>query len=314
MATMRRMAATSLAELVEFEATDGLILPGLLYEPRKRTDVAAVFLHGNGDSSIFYSSRRMNGLAAALTRAGIAFLPFNNRGAHLAKNLTRRVGREKEQISSGMTYELIRECVPDIDGAFRFLKSRGYREIHLIGHSSGASKICVYNESRPRNRFASYILLAGGDDMGIYFDALGPKRFASVLERARNAVKIGRGAELIPRGISPFLISWSSLFDTINPEGQYNVFPFFETLHALRLTKKARFAEFSRISKRALAVYGSEDEFCFSDVSGCVEILKSHASARTKFEIIDGAGHSFRGFEQDLGKVLVRWIAGAKAS
>lgn len=256
----------------------------------------------------------MNALAAALTRSGIAFLPFNNRGAHLVKNLTRRVGRENAQVSSGMTYELIRESVADIDGAFRFLKSRDYREIHLIGHSSGANKICVYNESRPRNRFASYVLLAGGDDMGIYLDALGPRRFASVLERARLAVKGGRGAELIPRGISPFLISWSSLFDTINPEGDYNVFPFLETLHELRLTKKAKFAEFSRIRKRALTVYGSEDEFCFSDVSGCVEILRSHASPRMNFEMIDGAGHSFRGFEQDLGKVLVEWITGAEAS
>ena len=45
----------------------------------------------------------------------------------------------------GCAYERIRDCVLDIDGAVRELRRRGYRDITLIGHSTGANKIAVYD-------------------------------------------------------------------------------------------------------------------------------------------------------------------------
>jgi poly(3-hydroxybutyrate) depolymerase len=36
-----------------FEATDGVALSGLLFEPRRRTKRAVIFLHGTGGASVF---------------------------------------------------------------------------------------------------------------------------------------------------------------------------------------------------------------------------------------------------------------------
>src|SRR6185436_13865389 len=69
-----------LCRLVRFDATDGVGLAGLLYE--SRTSRALVWLHGTGGASVF-ESRRTNLLAKALLAHGVAFFPFNNRGAHL---------------------------------------------------------------------------------------------------------------------------------------------------------------------------------------------------------------------------------------
>ena len=128
--------------LVRFDATDGVGLAGLLYETREPR--ALVWLHGTGGASVF-ESKRTNLLAKSLLAHGIAFFPFNNRGAHLVRRAGRKLG--------GAAFERIRECMFDIDGAVRELRRRGYRELYLAGHSTGANKVAVYDRLKPRNRF-----------------------------------------------------------------------------------------------------------------------------------------------------------------
>jgi hypothetical protein len=60
-------------EFIELRTEDGLILPGLLYRAGKPGAVA-VYLHGNGSSSVFYNEAKNRVLAAALSRKGIATL------------------------------------------------------------------------------------------------------------------------------------------------------------------------------------------------------------------------------------------------
>jgi pimeloyl-ACP methyl ester carboxylesterase len=298
-----------LCELVSFRSSDKLRLPGLLYESRQPTGDAAIYLHGNGDASVFYSERT-NVVATALTRRGIAWLPFNNRGAHMLKRFTRVRNGEEESVTIGMAHELIADCIHDIDGAAAFLRRRGFRRIFLIGHSTGANKICVYNAARPRNRFAGFILLAGGDDTGLYYDSLGPRGFERVLTRARLAVEAGRGRELVPPSVTPFVISWASLYDTMNPDGDYNVFPFLEVLRGLGLSTVPLFRHLRTLRKPTLVVYGSEDEFCFDDVEGCVDVFRDAVRDRDNFDfrMIEGVNHSFDGKHGELGALMADWM------
>jgi pimeloyl-ACP methyl ester carboxylesterase len=298
-------------ELVRFEATDGVTLPGLLYEPRRRADDAVVFLHGNGDSSVFYSART-NILAEELTRRGMAWFPFNNRGAHTIKGLSRRRGAKSESLQAGMAHERIRDCVHDIDGAVRLLRTRGYRRIHLVGHSTGANKICVYSFFKPRNPITSYVLFAGADDSGLYRSQYGLSNFRRRMERSRAMIRAKRGAELVPSSWSFFPISYASLFDTINPDGDYNTFPFLEVLDGPRLSRKRLFRHYESIRKPTLALYGSEEEYCFGRVGECVELLRRRRppGVRFEFDIVTGANHGFSGMERVLGERIADWVAG----
>jgi pimeloyl-ACP methyl ester carboxylesterase len=307
---MRTIDTEPPGRLLRFETTDRLILPGILFEPPRRASDVAVFLHGNGDSSVFYAGRTSH-LARELTQRGIAFFAFNNRGALQVKSLTRVVSREEsEPVRGGMAFELIRDCVHDIDGVSRFLRTIGFERIHLIGYSTGANKICLYDSIKRRNTISSYVLMAPGDDVGIYYDALGAKRFEKVLERSREMVRRGRGDEFAPPSVSPFLISWRSLLDTIDPEGDYNVFPFLESLRGLKLSRRKRpFAEYGALRKPSIALIGSDDQYCFGDVPGCVELLRRHASKRLEgVEVIDGADHGFHRREEALGAAIGSWI------
>jgi pimeloyl-ACP methyl ester carboxylesterase len=289
---------------VRFDATDGVELSGLIYEPQRATKRAAIFLHGTGGASVF-ESRRTNLLADEMTSRGIAWLPFNNRGANLVKQL-----RGRKPILGGTAHELIRECVFDIDGAARFLLSRGYRELYLIGHSTGANKIAVYNARKPRNPFRKYVLLAGGDDTGMFYAQLGARRFRAALDRARAMIRDKRGDEIVPRSLSSMMMSWRSLYDMLNPDGDYNVFPFLELMRGIRLGRRPRFRHIRTIRKPSLYVYGERDEFCFDDVPACTAILADHVSETAEIVTIADAGHSFTGFEAELGTLIAEWLLG----
>lgn len=312
--------------LISFATSDNLSLPGLLYEPEKKTDKVAIYLHGNGSSSIFYGADEMNLFGESLNRVGVSFFPFNNRGAHWIKKLNRKVDGEEERALYGMTYELIKECIYDIDGAIGFLKKLEYKTFYLIGGSTGANKIVVYNyyksfdsaQNKEKNPVSKYILLSGGDDTGLYYEfefKKNKKKFFKVLNYCKKKSDQGKGKELVPKYIlKEPLISYQSLYDTINPDGDYNIFPFNEYINNLKLSRKPLFKEFKTVNKPTLVIYGELDEYCYGNAPRCVEILKKEsASRRTNpklftFKIIKGADHGFDGKEKELVEAIGDWL------
>lgn len=295
----RRDRSEPLTRLVRFEATDGVELSGVFYEPRRSSARVVVYLHGTGGSSVF-SSRKTNVFGARFAARGIAFFAFDNRGSHLVRRLGDTLG--------GMAFERIRDCVHDIDGALRFLRRLGYRDVTVVGHSTGANKIAVYDFYKERNPVRRYVLLAGGDDVGLLFDSLGARRFRSVLARAR---KLRRSLEFAPRAISALPMSWGSLYDMMNPDGDYNVFPFLEAMGRVRLSRRRLFRHLRQVRKPTLLVYGDRDEYCFGDVSGCVGAMAGALSGQPNLEfvIMGDADHGFGGREGELVEMVENWMS-----
>jgi pimeloyl-ACP methyl ester carboxylesterase len=302
---MGRRPAADRAEpacrLVRFEAADDVSLAGLLYEPRRATKRAIIWLHGGGGASVF-ESRRTNLLAEVFVGKGIAFFPFNNRGSGIVRRAGDGLG--------GSAFERIRDCVADVDGAIRELWRRGYRDITLVGHSTGANKIAVYDHYKPRNRARRYVLLAGGDDTGILYSQLGARRFKAFLTKAKMMIRNRRGDEFAPRIEGQSMLSWRALYDVANPDGDYNVFPFFEALTRTKLSRRPLFRHIRGIRKPSLYIYGDGDEYCFGDVPRCAAILSQYVGERAEIVVIRGADHGFRGVESQLGATVADWITG----
>ncbi len=307
-------------KLVEFKTKDGLELPGILYGTRKPRE-AAIFLHGNGSSSVFYHQENKKPLAEALNKKDIALLYFNNRGAHYIKKLSQKQGtlrqapiglssgrRQGKRKLYGMAFEKIKECIFDIDGAIAFLKKQGYRKFYLIGFSTGANKICVYNYYHPKNPVAKYVLLAGGDDAGIYYHLLKKAKFWKILKKAKQKIKKRQGEEIMPELLAFNLIfSYQGFYDIANPDGDYDIFPFLEVIKKLKLSKKPLFRHFKSIKKPTLVVYGEQDEYAWGDVPLVVKILKNYQPG-LDYKIIKNANHSFEKHKGQLAKIIADWI------
>ena len=299
---MGRRSAPDRAEpacrLVRFDAADRVALAGVLFEPRRRTKRAVIWLHGAGGASVF-ESRRTNLLAEVFVERGVSFFPFNNRGS----GIVRRAGDDL----GGAAFERIRDCVADIDGAIRELWRRGYRDITLAGHSTGANKIAVYDHYKPRNRVKRYVLIAGGDDTGLLYKQLGARRFRALLTKAKT---MRYSDELAPKIAGQPLMSWRAFYDVANPNGDYNVFPFYETMIGTKLSRRP-FGYIRAIRKPALYIYGDRDEYSFDDVSRCVAILARHINVRAEIAVITDADHGFSGRNAELGRLIGDWIDSA---
>lgn len=296
-------------KLVEFLSTDNLPLPGILFEPKKKTTAAVIYLHGNGSSSIFKNLEQLQAAATALNKLSVAYFAFNNRGAGLLNKIrVKKHGRVKK-IPTGAGYELIKDCIKDIDGAINFLQSLSYEKFFLIGFSTGANKICVYNYFKPKNKIAGYIIVAGGDDMGIYYKLLGKNKFTKLLIKAKQKIKQHKGLELAPE-LLPMPYSYQAFYDIANPDGDYNTFPYLEYFQNLKLSKKPLFRKFAKIKKPTLVIYGDKDEYIFADIGKIIAVLKSKATVPGlfTFNVIKNADHGFSGKEKELNNAINNWL------
>jgi hypothetical protein len=82
-------------------------------------------------------------------------------------------------------------------------------------------------------------------------------------------------------------MSYQSIYDTINPEGDYNIFPYGEILNNWNITKKDKFREYKTIKKPTYVIYGELDEFCYGKTKEFVEISGKY------FLKYFGADHGF---------------------
>jgi pimeloyl-ACP methyl ester carboxylesterase len=293
-------------KFVDFKTSDGLTLPGLLYEVKGSKKVV-IFLHGNGSSSIFYDEKEYRDLPEALNKKGISILKFNNRGANIIKKLNMVKDSEVKRKPFGMAYEKIKECVPDIDGAVKFLQKLGYNEFYLAGVSTGANKICVYDHYKPKNIFKKYIMICGGDDTGIYYSMLGSKKFFKLLNEAKNKIKKGQGEELIKDLLSTEIFSYQGFYDIANPDGDYNTFPFSEAFGMAKISKKPLFRYFKSINKPSIVIYGEKDEYSWGNIKRVISTLKKY-QPDFEYKIINGTDHGFTGKQKELANIIADWL------
>lgn len=303
-------------ELVSILSTDGLELPGLLYEPEQKTGKAALWLHGMGDNAVFYKPEAINSLGRALTDKGIALLAFNNRGAHAKKSLKyadETLPEEDRRYPGGMYYELIADCVHDIDGAANFMKDKGFSALYLLGLSTGANKICAYHVRAKHNPFSKYVLAGPGDDTGLMFAELGDKKFWEALKY--SAARIGTDPlKVMPKYTGMYPFSAQSAHDILDPDGAYNTFPYYESVHG-RIGSKPLFDEYKHLDRPTLVIFGENDEYTdhVGGAAGALELLAKHTSntmlKKTDFVTVPGGDHAFSGHQAGFARQVADWLA-----
>lgn len=295
-------------ELIEFKTIDNVMLPGLLYNVEG--DSIVISLHGNGSSGGLYNVRRNNILGKGFNKMGISYLTFSNRGSHFIQKFDRvNENGEREREEFGVAYELINECIYDIDGAVSYAKELGYKKIYLMGLSTGANKICLYDKLKKdnENNIFGYILLSGGDDTGLFYESVGDIEFKNMMDLCKRKIGEGKGRELVP---GDMIISYQSLLDQIDPDGEYNIFPFFFELNKIKLMHKEPFIEFKNLKRPTLIIYGDKDEYCYGRVHDCIELLKKVVNDKKgySFRVLKDANHNFEGKNEELLKSILDWI------
>lgn len=301
---------------MSIHTADFLELPALLFTPDKPSDKVAVFLHGMGSTGVFYDHDHILALAESLTSRGISFLALNNRGAHKSQTI-HLIDQQSEELGKrfqgGCYFEKIEQCILDIDAAANFLVQQGYKNLALIGESTGANKICVYHARAANNPYSAYVLAGPGDDSGLFYSELGPELFDTALRYAASAVANDHGLKIMPKytGMHPF--SAQSTLDILGPDEPYNTFPYFEAT-TKRLGTKPLFGDYKTINLPLAVIYGEHDEYTYTagGTQQALDILRAEMNQElpaSLFQIIPDASHSFDGNDREYSQVVSDWLA-----
>jgi alpha-beta hydrolase superfamily lysophospholipase len=286
----------------ELTTKDGLRHQGIFAAPAVPKKKAVLWLHGL--SAAFYNDYELyEVIADALNDQGYGFAIFNNRGHDLIAGIRKYDGSPP----NGYTYypggagsEVFEECIFDINAGVDFLVQKGFTEIILVGHSTGANKACYYaaTESHPS---VSGVVLAG-----CMSDRLGhpesSEQIQKHIDQMKQKISDGKGDELL-FGYHFFPITPKRYISLFNPGSSEDTFDYGDI--------NPKMTAFSRIRIPLMVLLGGADEYADRPITQIKSVFDSHAtSSRYHSVVIPDALHKFHGKEIDVATALVSWING----
>lgn len=257
-----------------------------------------IYLHGLG-GSVFSQINFLESLVDSRT----AVLTFNNRG-HDIISRTRRINAQKasgqESVTIGMAHEVFSDCVDDIDGAVSWAQKAGFKNIYLIGHSTGCQKSICYLSKRKKPAIKGAVLLAPISDYADTYTLTDKKIYNRALAYAKKMVEEGKKHELMPLIIWPEIIDaqrWLSLYTADSDE---EIFSYASNRHPITLLKN---------KKPVLIVLAEKDEFSDRPMFEIANWFKSVLSGReVQIKIIKDASHYFSDDFNSLRSLIKKWL------
>ena len=276
--------------LVRVRTRDGVWLDGVIAEPRRRRDVAVIWVHGLG--SVFSSGQPLiRELATRLNAAGIAYLKLNNRGHDTVARGGRRL--------AGAAFERFARSVEDIRTTIALARRAGYRGVILAGHSTGANKV-VHYAARARDRRVRGLIL-----LGPVSDIAGEAKRIGRRELRRRVAVADRIAKRDPEALVPRAFGfWSArrYLSLYRPGETEDVFPYYRS--------DARWTALGRVRLPVAVVIGGRDEYLDRRPAELIDAFARNATRARSFTgmAISGARHGFQGHEAELARAIVRWV------
>ncbi len=276
-------------ELVRFRTPDGVELHGFMKHCKDRKS-AILYLHGL--CGTFYRNYYIYSMANVSAKAGIGFLSIEQRGSYVALGFSKN---GKRRLMAGGAFERFEDSADDIRGAIRFLRSIGYRNVYLVGHSTGCQKATHYMWKTRDRSVKAMVLLAPADDYNINRISM-RKGFKPAVAFARKA----GGRSVMPEKYLKQMFSAGRFLSFSDPKRrEARIFNY----------NRGKLSEFSSIRIPVLAIFGSNEQYADRPVGEYLDILERNTSSR-RFSrmVIRGADHGFRDKDAILSKKVVGWL------
>ncbi len=281
-------------ELVYTSSEDDFLLEGLAIRPIGAAirPVSVVWIHGN--ASRFYDYPYVT-IGRALATAGYPFVSANTRGHDISAFMWRASGGKPTPWSSpagmpvgiGSAWERLDEAPRDLTAWVDVVADLGTGGVVLVGHSSGAQRVVLYQAQRQDPRVVG-IALASPDLRGFM-----P---AGEVEMAQRLVAEGRGLEVLPA--QPYAPWYRQSAQSVVSKAAV-------LSHLLEADDEE--PTIATIRSPLLVFFGAHER----GVAATLETIRrqAKAAARVDTEVIEDADHVYTGHEVDVAGVIARWAA-----
>lgn len=287
---------------INFLATDGVLLNGILYESESNNKTAILAIHGMVSNCL---KERDEIIANKVNEAGVDYFCFNNRGSELVKYIQKEIEGKKEKKLGGTSYEEILEGYEDIVGAMLKLKELGYQNIYLQGHSLGCTKIVyTYHELKEENdtlleNIKGVILLSLIDIPGTLQAYLGDN-FTNYLKIAEEKEKEGKLLELMPKEAFIYPVSVKNFLRYARDN---------QEIDFAKYEEDTKLKKLNNIDVPLFMRWGNVKEMIVQEAEELTHILNNQITNPNKdIDYIDGANHSYEGKEEILAEQILAFI------
>lgn len=283
-------------KIVDFLATDGIGLNGILYNENTNTKDVILSVHGMSSNCF---KKRESIIANEANRANIDYFCFNNRGSELVKYIRKNIDGKKEKILAGTSYEDVLEGYEDIVGAILKLKEMDYTNIYLQGHSLGCTKIVyTYNELKDAeddliDTIKGVILLSLVNIpqvLKIYLR----DNYNSYLKLAEEKESQGKLYDLMPKEAFIHPISVKSFLRYTRDNNEIKI---------------DNYSKVNNIKDPIFMRWGTQNEMIVEKPDELVVKVSNIIENNNKdIDYIEGADHGYHGKEELIAKQIVKFI------
>ena len=288
-------------EKIDFIATDGIELSGILYRGKEISKKIILAVHGM-TSNCF--KKRDDVIAKKANEEGIDYFCFNNRGSEIIKYISKKIEGKKEKNLAGTAYEDVLEGYEDIIGAILKLKELGYSDIYLQGHSLGSTKVVyTYNELKEEEAdilscIKGVILLSLIDiPMAVKF-YLG-KNYETFLKLAEEREQKGIN-DLMPKNAFIHPISVKTFLRYVRDN---------KDIDFARYGNDNQLEKLNNIEIPLFMRWGNDNEMIAQKAEELVTILNNIITNPNKdIDYIDGANHGYDGKEEILAEEIIKFV------
>lgn len=291
-------------ELINFMATDGVNLEGILYKASFNIN-EKIILSVHGMTSNCFKKRDIE-IAKKANEKGIDYFAFNNRGSEIVKYIEKETEGQPAKELAGTAYEDVLEGYEDIVGAIIKLKELGYKNIYLQGHSLGCTKI-VYTYNELINNDETEILenikgviLLSLVDIPMALKVYLRDNFKQYLDYAEKLEHENKIYEMMPRESFIHPISVKSFLRYARDN---------KDIDFANYGKDNELEKLNNIQVPLFMRWGNDNEMIIQQADELSTMVNNIIANENKnIDYIDGANHSYTGKEKELAEQIVEFV------
>ena len=281
-------------ELINFMATDGVNLEGILYKASSNIS-EKIILSVHGMTSNCFKKRDIE-IAKKANEKGIDYFAFNNRGSEIVKYIEKETEGQPAKELAGTAYEDVLEGYEDIVGAIIKLKELGYKNIYLQGHSLGCTKI-VYTYNELINNDETEIL---ENIKGVILLSLVDIPMALKVYLRDNFKHENKIYEMMPRESFIHPISVKSFLRYARDN---------KDIDFANYGKDNELEKLNNIQVPLFMSWGNDNEMIIQQADELSTMVNNIITNENKnIDYIDGANHSYTGKEKELAEQIVEFV------
>ncbi len=281
--------------IIKFQTPDKFLLNGIFLGSEKAKNIF-IIIHGLGGSLFGHVD-----LAEKLVDKNNSALLFNNRGHGVISKIYQfdQKNNKYQSHKIGMAHEVFTDCVDDIEGAVLSMQNLGFKNIFLVGHSTGCQKSIYYLAKKPKSVVRGVVLLAPMSDFADTYAYTDRKVYNMAVSFAQKLISDGKEHELLPEKIWPDTIDAQRFISLFTPDSVEEIFSYASGGNP-KLLKSVKVPN--------LVVLAEKDEFMDREVAEIAEWFeKSLASSQAGIKIIKEATHGFQGYYDELAVSMKTW-------